>query len=692
MAEEAADNLDQSPMAGLKAGPDKPTPNPELASWVMEKVNRWRTKRDSLYSSKWAQYYRIWRGVWDPSLKNKAAERSRIITPATQSAVDQTVAEMAEAVFGRGMWFDLSDEQDDDQSRQAEQQVRDNLIEDLANSRIIPDSIEVFYNGALYGTGIAKRVVEDKKDKSGQTVNWIAVKPEHFVIDTSAKIIDDALGCAHETVRPFHEIEEKKKSGEYYDVEISSASGYGPTNLLKGTMTDLLEIDPEDGVYLTEYHGLVPTRLLSKVQSEEETADADLLDDSEQGDDDESYTEAVVVIGNGGTLLKDEKNELEDRGFISYQHHRAPDSFHGIGVVEKAFNSQVGLDGEVRARMDALSLTTYPIVGVDATRMPKSLSMTVAPGKVYMTNGRPSEIIEPIVFGSLNNASFQQSGDMERYVQVATGATDPAKPINANSTASGQSQQSAAFIKRAKLTMQTLDADFLSPLIRKTIIAYSALDPQRYPRIPNFVVNSSMSIMAREFEQMQMTNLLAIIPQQSPAFPIILKGIIDNYSGPQKDKIIAAIEQSMKPDPAAQQYQQQMQQIQMGTAQAGMEKAQAERDEIKSRVPLNSAKAQHEQVKAKLAPAEVQIQAAQAQVADKHATVAARQVEVDAAGKQIDHHHKTQEHVHKKVANAIELAKTRTAARAQAAQEQQAACAAAQPAQPRSYLAQGNGP
>lgn len=663
MADEADNTTPAAPVEKTDATNSKKTPNPELASWVMEKVTRWRTKRDSLYSSKWAQYYRIWRGVWDPSLKGKAAERSRIITPATQSAVDQTVAEMAEAVFGRGDWFDLTDDQDNDQTRQLEQQVRSNLLEDFANSRIVPDTIEVFYNGAIYGHGIAKRVIDDKKDGT-QSVEWIAVKPEHFVIDTAAKIIDDALGCAHETVRPFHEIDEKKKSGEYYDVEVSSATGYGPTNLLKGSMTDLLEIDPEDGVYITEYHGLVPTKMLSDATSEEEDEDADLLDDSQEGQDNDDipeYTEAVVVIGNGGTLLKDEKNELNDRGFIAYQHHRAPDSFFGIGVVEKAYNAQVGLDGEVRARMDALSLTTYPIVGVDATRMPKSLSMTVAPGKVYMTNGRPSEIIEPIVFGSLNNASFQQSGDMERYVQVATGATDPAKPINANSTASGQSQQSAAFIKRAKLTMQTVDSDFLSQMVRKTIIAYSALNPQRYPRIPNFVVNSSMSIMAREFEQMQMTNLLAIIPQESPAFPIILKGIIDNYSGPQKDKIIAAIEQSMKPDPQQQQFNQQMQQIQLGTAQAGMEKAQAERDEIKSRAPLNTAKANHENVKAKLAPAELRIQAAQTQVQDKHATVAARAVEVQAAGHQLDHHHKTIEHVHKKVGHALELRKQKSA-------------------------------
>lgn len=654
----------------------------ELATWVMGKVNRWRETRDSNYSGDWSKYDRIFRGKWDPSLKNKSAERSKLITPATQSAVDQTVAEMAEAVFGRGDWFDLTEEapvapppnpqasapgqpppaqgpSPEQQARDQEELVRNNLLDDFANSRLVSDVVATFYNGAKFGTGISKRQIDTKLDGT-QYICWPAVKPNEFVIDTAAKTIDEALGCAFETIRPLHEIKEKQDSGDYYDEEVSSATGYSSTDLLKGSLNDMLTIDPQDGIYITEYHGKVPTNLLhGKSENRDESDEADMLvdDEGDDADDDESYTEAIVIIANGATLLSAEENTLKDRGFIAYQHHRDPDSFWGIGVVEKAFNSQSGLDGEVRARMDALALLTYPVVGIDATRMPRNLDMSISPGKVYRTNGEPNSIIQPITFGALNTSSFQQSGDMERYVQVATGATDPAKPVNANSTASGQSQQSSAFIKRAKLTMQSVDTDFLSPLIRKSIIAYNALNPQRYPKIPYFTVNSTMSIMAREFEQMQMTNLLAIIPQQSPAFPIILQGIIESYSGPSKDKIIDAIEQSMKPDPAAQQAAQQTQQIQIQTQQAALEKAQAEVMEVKSRAGLNSAKTQTEGVKAKLAPTQSQIQAAQVQVSQKQADSQARQVEVDAAKVQIDHHHRNMDHLHKKVANAIALQK-----------------------------------
>lgn len=662
-------------------------PHPELAEWIMEKVVRWRQLRNNNYGVHWEKYYRIWRGIWSNELKQKLAERSRIITPATQNAVDQTVAEMAEAVFGRGMWFDLSEQAPppqappppapgapphapaqeqqpsaEDIARERDESIRDNLIEDFNNSRLVADVIETFYNGAVYGEGIAKRVIDTTLDGK-KFIAWEPVNPNGFVIDSAATTIDEALGVAHETIRPSHEIHEKMESKEYYECDIgTSAGGFGTTDLMKGGLTDFLEIDPQDGVYITEWHGKVPSKFMKGAPSGADP-DADLhtatADDATDDEDEEKYVEAIVVIGNATHVLKAEINELNDRGFIAYQHHRNPNSFWGIGVAEKAFNSQVGLDGEVRMRQDSMAITTYPTVGVDATRMPRNLNMIVGPGKVYLTNGRPSEIIEPISFGAQNTSSFQQSSDMERYVQMATGANDPAKPVNGNSTATGQSVQSSAFIKRAKLTMQSVDTDFLGPLIRKSLLAYNKIDPARYPHLPNFSVNSTMSIMAREFEQMQMTNLLAVVPQQSPAFPIILKGIIENYSGPSKDKIIEAIEQSMKPDPQQTQYAQQTQTLTLAKLQGEVNKVLAEVDEIKSRGPLNSAKAQDVQMKTKLAPIQMRIQARQTDVSAKTADNQHKQIEVSAAQAQLDHHHRTQDRnhssAHARMSNLIKL-------------------------------------
>lgn len=636
-------------------------PDPALTAWIMEHVNRWSDNRDSNYLEMWKRYERLFRGKWDPSLMSKQAERSRIITPLTQSAIDQAVSEMAEAVFGRGVWFDIDEENPDPKLQEEAELIRDNLIDDFGNSKLKSDVVATFYNGAIFGTGIAKRSVDIAPDGT-KYLKWVPIRADNFVIDTAATTIDEALGCAHQTIRPKHEVEDLQASGEYYDGgEVSSVAGVGSASLLQNNTSDLLNIDAQDGVMITEWHGKVPRKYLPKYRpAGEDDPDKDLLLQQPAApiaeDNTSQYVEAVIVIANGTQLLKAEENELKDRGFIAYQHYRNPGQFWGIGIAEKAYNMQVANDGEMRARADALSLTTYPIVGVDSTRMPRNLQMTIAPGKVYMTNGQPNEIIQPISFGSLNTASFQQSGDLERLAQMATGATDPAKPVNGNVTASGQSQGSAAYIKRAKLTMQAVDTDFLSPLVRKSVLGYASLNPQRYPSIPTFNVQATMSIMAKEFEQAQLTNLLAIIPQASTAFPIILKGIMTNYSGPSRDKLIEAIDASNAPPTPEQQAQQAAaQQMAAQTAQANLDKLQAEVAKLRSEAGLTVAKAQTETVKTQLAPVQARIAAMQVANSAKTADTQARQVEVDAAKVQIDHHHRTQDHVHKKVANSIAL-------------------------------------
>ena len=49
--------------------------------------------------------------------KTRDSERSRIISPALQQAVESSVAEVEEATFGRGKWFDISDDVNDPDAR-----------------------------------------------------------------------------------------------------------------------------------------------------------------------------------------------------------------------------------------------------------------------------------------------------------------------------------------------------------------------------------------------------------------------------------------------------------------------------------------------------------------------------------------------------------------------------------------------
>ena len=81
-----------------------------LSAWVMTQVNDWRNHYKQNYEETFKEYYRIWRGVYDPNDKTRASERSKIISPATSQAIESSVAEIEEATFGRGRFFDIRDD------------------------------------------------------------------------------------------------------------------------------------------------------------------------------------------------------------------------------------------------------------------------------------------------------------------------------------------------------------------------------------------------------------------------------------------------------------------------------------------------------------------------------------------------------------------------------------------------------
>ena len=81
-----------------------------LPNWVVGKCDQWRDHYEANYEQKFDEYYRLWRGIWDPSDKMRESERARLISPALQQAVESAVAEVEEATFGRGVWVDIKDD------------------------------------------------------------------------------------------------------------------------------------------------------------------------------------------------------------------------------------------------------------------------------------------------------------------------------------------------------------------------------------------------------------------------------------------------------------------------------------------------------------------------------------------------------------------------------------------------------
>jgi len=575
-----------------------------LEGWVVNKCNQWRDHFESNYSEKFDEYYRLWRGIWSQEDTLRQSERSRIISPALQQAVESAVAEVEEATFGRGKWFDIKDDFQDQQSDDI-QFIRNQLDEDLQYVASRKAIAECLLNAAVFGTGMGEIVAEEVTEftpatqpvmegamqavgvmETQRTVFKLRpVMPQNFLIDPVATNVQDALGVAIDEFVPLHQVEQMQEQGVYRDVDVSRAA---PDVDLEPDQD--LTIYNDDKVRLTKYYGLVPRDLF-----EDATAD----DDEETSTDEGSmYVEAVVVIANNGTLLKVEENPymMQDRPIVAFPWDVVPGRFWGRGICEKGYNAQKALDTELRARIDALALTVHPMMAVDASRLPRGAKLEVRPGKAILTNGNPAEILQPFNFGQLDPNTFNQSASLQQMVQMATGAIDAAGipgSINGDATAAGISMSLGAIIKRHKRTLINFQEAFLLPYVTKVAHRYMQFSPEMYPAKDfKFVPSSSLGIIAREYEVTQLVQLLQTMSPESPMYPMLIESIVDNMNLSNREEIIAGLKQANQPNPQAQEAQMQAMQLDMAQKQSTVENIQAQTAEIMSRTQQNAVETQ----------------------------------------------------------------------------------------------------
>jgi hypothetical protein len=575
-----------------------------LESWVIGKCNQWRDHFESNYSERFDEYYRLWRGIWAEEDSMRASERSRLISPALQQAVESSVAEVEEATFGRGKWFDIKDDLADQQPQDI-QQLRNQLDEDMKFVAARKAIAECLLNSAVFGTGIGEIVLDEAKELTPATQPVMGgemqavgvmekprtvcklrpVMPQNFLIDPVATSIDEALGVAIDEFLPTHQVEIAQQQGIYRDVDIGSPA----------TDVDLepdqdINIYEDDKVRVTKYYGLVPADLLYKEVYGE---DVEEVPESE-----ELYVEAIVVIANGGVLLKAEENPymMQDRPVVAFPWDVVPGRFWGRGVCEKGYNAQKALDTELRARIDALALTVHPMLAVDASRLPRGAKMEVRPGKAILTNGNPAEILQPFNFGKLDPNTFNQSASLQQMVQMATGAIDAAGipgSINGDATAAGISMSLGAIIKRHKRTLINFQESFLLPFVSKSAHRYMQFNPELYPaKDYKFVASSSLGIIAREYEVTQLVQLLQTMSPESPMYPMLIESIVDNMNLSNREQVIEGLRQANQPNPQAQQAQQAAMQMEMAQKEATIANIQAQTAEIMSRVEQNAIESQ----------------------------------------------------------------------------------------------------
>lgn len=613
-------NLEQSQF-------DEPTESDkELADWVVSHTDSWRDWRDQNYLDAWLEYERIFRGQWAPEDKTRESERSRIISPATQQAIETRHAEIMEAIFGQGEFFDIKDDIMDVNGNPLDvEEIKLKLNEDFARDKIKKAIDQIELMAEIYGTGIGEIIVKTEKEyapatqaipgvvgqaaigvseKDRTAVKLVPVNPKNFLVDPNATSLDDAMGCAIEKFVSVHKVVEGMEKGIYRKIDLGLDA---PDDDLEPTddLTNYLE----GKVRLLTYYGLVPREYLEQLENEEEVAD--LFPEDSLSDDYSDLVEAIIVIANGSKLLKAEENPymMKDRPVMLYQDDTVPGRVFGRGTAEKAYNMQKAIDGSLRMDMDSRALTSAPMMAMDATRLPRGAKFEVRPGKSFLTNGDPNQIMMPLKFGVHDPASVQASQNYERLLLQATGTVDSAGMPSAaprDAGAGGMSMAMAGIIKKYKRTLSNFQEDFLIPFINKAAWRYMQFDSERYPSADvKFIPTATLGILAREFEQQQFIALLQTLGPDTPVLPLILKGILGNSSLSNRMELIAALDQMSQPNPEAIEAQQMQQQAAMAKLQSDLALAQAQTQKYQ-------AEAQQTMVETQLMPEELRVKVVQA--------------------------------------------------------------------------------
>jgi len=595
----------------------------DLVNFVVDHCDRWKEYRDANFLPDWEEYERIFRGQWAEEDKTRDSERSRIITPATQQAVETRHAEIMEAVFGQGEFFDIEDNiQDVDGNPFDVLALKAQLMEDFKKDKIRKSIDAIGLMSEIYGTGIGEIIVKSEKEYTPTTkpipnqmgqaaigvteTDRIAVKinpvnPKNFIFDPNGTSVDDCMGVAIEKFVSIHKVVEGIEKGIYRKVDV----GTDPDDESLDATQEVTQFSDNKVLVLT-YYGLVPREYLDNLEENKDVVK--LFPDSSLAEDYSDMVEAVIVIANGSKLLKAEENPymMKDRPVLSYQNDTVPNRLLGRGTVEKAYNMQKSMDAQVRSHLDSLALTTSPMIAMDATRLPRGAKFEVKPGKAILTNGAPADILFPFKFGNTDGSNLQTSKEFERMLLQATGTLDSngmVSQVARDGGAGGISMAVASIIKKYKRTLINFQEDFLVPFIKKAAFRYMQFDPNRYPAVDmNFIPTATLGIIAREYEQQQFIALLQTLGPNTPVMPLILKGIVNNSSLSNKAELMQSLTQMAQPDPQQAQMQQVQQQLALQAAQANIavSTTQAEKNRADATLTAVEAQMKPQEVQAKV--------------------------------------------------------------------------------------------
>ena len=500
--------------------PDNEKTVDSLVTSIVTKCEDWSQARDNEHMAEWEYAWRIWYGQHSEKDKERQSERSKYISPDTQSAIEAAGAEIEEALFGRESWVDMGDPQ-------LTTTVSDDMADQTGNFS------EAILLGGIYGTGIVKGVIKGSSLHPKQTV--VAIEPFAFIPEPGPDKISDMYGCAHEFLSSRHLIEQGIADGIYRKVRLEPWADIIQT---PDPTKSRLHVDTDE-IHVYEWHGLVPARDLKRWARNRQVPD---------GIGDDKLVEAIVTIANKSEVLRAEYNPGA-RSLAAFQFERNPKNFWGRGIPHRTKWPQRGIDTEMRARQDSLGFSTFPMMMASAQALPRNADFSVRPGRVFAVNtgGPVRDAMQILQFPPPDPQTYAHTGELSKKLEVASGQMMNGVSLGEGDISRTGSGVASMFmgsqIRRIARTIRNIEDQMMIPFLRGYVERMARISPSKYqlpPEGKKIKVLSGLGIMAREFEVTQLTQVLAMIPD-GPVKLLLARVILENSPMIEKAQVMSLV-------------------------------------------------------------------------------------------------------------------------------------------------------
>lgn len=526
------------------------TQRAELKAFIETYTSAWKEYKEANYFPRWREYDRMWRGIFSESDRTRESERSRIMTPLVQSAVDAFVSDINEAIFGPSGFFDVTPEEGTPpEVRMALEATKRELVRRYKADKVPSDIDAITQYAGVYGSGFGELAMDtawDVRFEDGPGNRVARTKryahrlrpygPFNILAPSNIQNIEDMPGIAVEEYVHKYTIQRRMANKSYRKLE----------NIPTEQVEDALRLVQEDSytgedgnwVHIVRWFGRVPKNLLP---SEKYNASLEPFDDE--------MVEAIVHIIGRSEVVFARRNPYvsQRRPIFHFPMDRVPGRFWGRGVPEKGFNMQKGSDATFRAHLDSLAFTGMPVTATDATKMPKGMNFKLYPGRNIVMNGDVDKAITRVDLGTTDPALLGTGEVFERHFMQATGQMDSAAlPGLAKGGTDPLALQMAlaGAVKKAKRSSALFQTEFLAPFIQESVWRLYQFEGDKFQvKGGIFTPVASLGILAREYENNRYISMLATLGPETPLVPLLVARIIRSSDAPDREKMAAQFEQ-----------------------------------------------------------------------------------------------------------------------------------------------------